>query len=129
VPSPRFGGAGELKPGLDALHLLAACFPGGSITGAPKIRAMEIIHALEPEPRGVYCGSVVHLGFDGSLRSSIAIRTLIAQDGVASIQAGGGITLLSEPEAEFAETLVKAERMFQAFEPARAGAAKVASVA
>jgi para-aminobenzoate synthetase component 1 len=111
---------GRLKPGLDALNLIAACFPGGSITGAPKIRAMEIIHELEPDARGVYCGSVAHLGYDGSLRSSIAIRTLIAEDGVAAIHAGGGITLLSDAEEEYAETLVKAERMFSAFEPARA---------
>jgi para-aminobenzoate synthetase component 1 len=109
---------GRLKPGLDALHLFAACFPGGSITGAPKIRAMQIIHELEPAPRGVYCGSIVHFGFDGSLRSNIAIRTLVAQDGFASINAGGGITLLSQPAAEYAETLVKAERMLSAFEPA-----------
>jgi para-aminobenzoate synthetase component 1 len=108
---------GRLKPGLDALHLFAACFPGGSITGAPKIRAMQIIHELEPAPRGVYCGSIVHFGFDGSLRSNIAIRTLVAEDGFASINAGGGITLLSEATAEYAETLVKAERMLSAFEP------------
>jgi para-aminobenzoate synthetase component 1 len=111
---------GRLKPGLDALHLMAACFPGGSITGAPKIRAMEIIHELEPEPRRIYCGSIVHFGFDGSLRSNIAIRTLTVEDGVAKINAGGGITLLSDPEEEYAEALIKAERMFQAFEPARA---------
>lgn len=110
---------GRLKPGLDALHLLSACFPGGSITGAPKIRAMEIIHDLEPEPRGVYCGSIVHLGYDGSLRSNIAIRTLVVEDNVASIRAGGGITLLSDPAEEYEESLVKAERMFQALEPAR----------
>jgi para-aminobenzoate synthetase component 1 len=110
---------GRLKPGLDALDLLAACFPGGSITGAPKIRAMEIIHALEPESRGVYCGSVLHCGYDGSLASSIAIRTLVAEGNVASIRAGGGITLLSDPDAEHAEALLKAERMLQAFEPAR----------
>jgi len=109
---------GELKPDFDALDLLAACFPGGSITGAPKIRAMEIIHELEPEPRGVYCGSVVHLGYDGSLASSIAIRTVGVEGGVASLGCGAGITLLSEPEAEYAETLVKAERMFAACEPA-----------
>jgi para-aminobenzoate synthetase component 1 len=110
---------GRLKPGLDALHLMAACFPGGSITGAPKIRAMEIIHELEPEPRGVYCGSIVHFGYDGSLRSNIAIRTLVVEDGVASIRAGGGITLLSDADDEYEETLVKAERMFQALEPVR----------
>jgi para-aminobenzoate synthetase component 1 len=113
---------GRMKPGLDALHLIAACFPGGSITGAPKIRAMEIIHELEPEPRGLYCGSVVHFGADGSLRSSIAIRTLVVEGGIASVRAGGGITLLSDPQEEFSETLLKAERMLQAFEPARAPA-------
>jgi para-aminobenzoate synthetase component 1 len=110
---------GRLKPGLDAMHLVAACFPGGSITGAPKIRAMEIIHELEPDPRGVYCGSVVHFGYDGSLSSNIAIRTLVVEDGVASIRAGGAITLLSDAEEEYEESLVKAERMFQALEPAR----------
>jgi para-aminobenzoate synthetase component 1 len=109
---------GRLKPDLDALHLLAACFPGGSITGAPKIRAMEIIHELEPEPRGVYCGSLAYIGYDGSLRSNIAIRTLVVEDGVARIHAGGGITLLSDPEEEYVETLVKAERMFAAFDAA-----------
>lgn len=110
---------GKLKPGLDSLHLMAACFPGGSITGAPKMRAMQIIHELEPEPRGVYCGSIVHFGYDGSLRSNIAIRTLVVEDGVASIRAGGGITLLSDPQEEYQESLVKAERMFQALEPLR----------
>lgn len=110
---------GRLRPGLDALNLVAACFPGGSITGAPKIRAMEIIHALEPDARGVYCGSIMHFGYDGSLRSNIAIRTLIAENGVASIHAGGGITLLSDPGDEYAEAMVKAERMLAAFEPGR----------
>jgi para-aminobenzoate synthetase component 1 len=80
---------------------------------------MQIIHELEPEPRGVYCGSIMHLGFDGSLVSNIAIRTLVVEDDVASVRAGGGITLLSQPQAEYAEALVKAERMLQAFEPAR----------
>lgn len=108
---------GRLRLKLDALHLLSACFPGGSVTGAPKIRAMEIIHELEPEARGVYCGSIVYLGFDGSLRSNIAIRTLVAEGRTASIHAGGGITLLSDPEEEYAETLTKAERMLAAFEP------------
>ena len=117
---------GALKPEYDALHLLAACFPGGSITGAPKIRAMQIIHELEPEPRGIYCGSLAYLGYDGSLRSNIAIRTLVVEDGVARIHAGGGITLLSDPEEEYLETLVKAERMFAAFEPARSTTAEAA---
>jgi para-aminobenzoate synthetase component 1 len=114
---------GRLRRGCDALDLLAACFPGGSITGAPKIRAMEIIHELEAGPRGVYCGSIVHLGFDGALTSSIAIRTLVVEDGVASLGAGGGITLLSDPEEEYAEMQLKAERIISglaARTPARA---------
>ena len=112
---------GRLKPGMDALHLLCACFPGGSVTGAPKIRAMEIIHELEPEARGVYCGSILHLGFDGSLRSNIAIRTMVVEGNVASLNAGGGITLLSDAEEEYAETLVKADRMLGAFDVPPAG--------
>jgi para-aminobenzoate synthetase component 1 len=112
---------GRLKPGMDALHLLSACFPGGSVTGAPKIRAMEIIHELEPEARGPYCGSILHLGFDGSLRSNIAIRTMVVEGNVASVHAGGGITLLSDPQEEYAETLVKAERMLGAFDVPAAG--------
>jgi para-aminobenzoate synthetase component 1 len=107
----------ELQPGKDALDLLAASFPGGSITGAPKIRAMEIIHELEPDRRGVYCGSVLHFGLDGSLHSNIAIRTLVCEGDLASFHVGGGITLLSDPEEEYQETLAKAERLFQAFDP------------
>jgi para-aminobenzoate synthetase component 1 len=82
---------------------------------------MEIIHELEPEARGVYCGSIVHLGFDGSLSSSIAIRTMVVEGNVASIHAGGGVTLLSDPEEEYAETMLKAERMFGAFDVPRSG--------
>ncbi len=104
----------RLRDGADALDLLAACFPGGSITGAPKIRAMEIIHALEPDRRGVYCGAIAHFGFDGSFDSNIAIRTLVCAGNEASFHAGGGITLLSEPAAEYEETLVKARRVFEA---------------
>jgi para-aminobenzoate synthetase component 1 len=104
----------KLRDGADALDLLAACFPGGSVTGAPKIRAMEIIHALEPDRRGVYCGSIAHFGFDGSLDSNIAIRTLVCSGNEASFHAGGGITLLSDPADEYEETLVKARRVFEA---------------
>ncbi|MEX2200337.1 MAG: aminodeoxychorismate synthase component I [Dongiaceae bacterium] len=104
----------RLRDGADALDLLAACFPGGSVTGAPKIRAMEIIHALEPDRRGVYCGSIAHFGFDGSLDSNIAIRTLVCSGNEASFHAGGGITLLSDPASEYEETLVKARRVFEA---------------
>ena len=104
----------QLRPGMDALDLLAACFPGGSVTGAPKIRAMEIIHALEPDRRGVYCGAIAHFGFDGSFDSNIAIRTLVCAGNEASFHAGGGITLLSDPAGEYEETLVKARRVFEA---------------
>jgi para-aminobenzoate synthetase component 1 len=85
---------------------------------------MEVIHELEPEARGIYCGSILYLGFDGSLRSNIAIRTLVAEGRTMSVHAGGGITLLSDPDEEYSETLVKAERILAAFEarPVAAGA-------
>ncbi len=107
---------GELQEGRDAIDLIAASFPGGSITGAPKIRAMEIIREIEGHTRGVYCGAVGWLGFDGSMDFNIAIRTVAFQGGEASFQAGGGITMLSDPEAEYAETLDKARRVFAAFD-------------
>lgn len=110
---------GELKDGADGLDLLAASFPGGSITGAPKIRAMDIITELEGRPRGTYCGSIGWIGFDGALDLNIAIRTVTIENGTATLQAGGGITVLSEPEAEYEETLAKASRVFAAFGRAR----------
>ncbi|QIB35382.1 aminodeoxychorismate synthase component I [Ancylobacter pratisalsi] len=106
---------GELTAGRDGLDLLAASFPGGSITGAPKIRAMEIIHELEGRPRGVYCGSIGYIGFDGAMDFNIAIRTVTVEKGEASFGVGGGITTLSEPAAEHEESLTKAERLFRAF--------------
>ncbi|MBI2862271.1 MAG: aminodeoxychorismate synthase component I [Chloroflexi bacterium] len=99
---------GDLREGLDAVDLLRACFPGGSITGAPKIRAMEIIDELEPVERSVYCGAIGYIGFDGSLRTSIAIRIIVVKDGVAYVPVGGGIVADSDPEAEYQETLDKA---------------------
>lgn len=107
---------GTLREGADGLDLIAASFPGGSITGAPKIRAMDIITEIERSARGLYCGSIGCLGFDGSLDLNIAIRTVTLKDGVATLQAGGGITVLSDPAAEYAETLAKAARVFAAFE-------------
>ena len=107
---------GRLKAGLDIFDLISASFPGGSITGAPKIRAMEIIAELEREDRGIYCGSIGWLGFDGSADLNIAIRTMDFDGETLSIGAGGGITLLSAPDAEYDETLAKAERLFQPFE-------------
>ncbi|MFT4133842.1 aminodeoxychorismate synthase component I [Labrys sp. (in: a-proteobacteria)] len=112
---------GRLKQGLDVTDLIAATFPGGSITGAPKIRAMEIIGELEREPRGAYCGAIGWIGFDGAADLNIAIRTLSYDGKDLSVRAGGGITLLSDPFAEYDETLAKAERLIAAFEdPARA---------
>lgn len=99
---------GRLQPGKDAIDLLRASFPGGSITGAPKRRAMQVIDELEPVSRDLYCGSVFRLGFDGCFDSSIAIRTLLRRNGVLSYWAGGGIVADSQPEAEYSETRDKA---------------------
>lgn len=107
--------SGRLAAGRDAIDLIAATFPGGSITGAPKIRAMDIITEIEGAARGVYCGAIGYIGFDGGMDFNIAIRTVAFGNGEAVFQAGGGITLLSDPEAEFAETEDKAARLFSAF--------------
>ncbi|MDO8462533.1 MAG: chorismate-binding protein, partial [Deltaproteobacteria bacterium] len=97
----------------DVVDLLAACFPGGSITGAPKIRAMEIIRELETVPRGVYTGAIGFLGTD-SAQFNVAIRTITVKDRKASFHAGGGIVADSDPEAEYEETLIKAKGMMAA---------------
>ncbi|MEN8763674.1 MAG: aminodeoxychorismate synthase component I [Thiogranum sp.] len=99
---------GQLDSASDALDLLRGCFPGGSITGAPKLRAMEIIEELESYQRGVYCGSVAYVSFDAAMDSSIAIRTLVHSDGRLRFWAGGGIIADSEVDAEYSETLDKA---------------------
>jgi para-aminobenzoate synthetase component 1 len=108
---------GILRPGLSAVDLLRACFPGGSITGAPKIRAMEIIAELEPTRRGPYCGSIGYVGFDGAMDSSIAIRTYAIKDGIVAFQAGGGIVADSRPADEYDETLAKARALIAALSP------------
>ena len=108
---------GELRPACDALDLLAASFPGGSITGAPKLRAMEIIAEIEGQSRGIYCGAIGSFGFDGSMDLNIAIRTLVLEGGTAELRVGGGITVLSDPDSEYEETLTKARRIFDAFAP------------
>ena len=105
---------GELSPGVSALDLLRAAFPGGSITGAPKVRAMEIITELEPSERGVYCGAIGYWSVSGALDSSIAIRTALAVAGRVYFSAGGGIVADSEPEQEYRETLDKARGMIDA---------------
>lgn len=99
---------GTLRPELDAIHLLRACFPGGSVTGCPKIRAMEIIEELEPERRGIYCGSIGCLSFTGAMDTSITIRTLVVAGQRLHLQVGGAIVADSDPEAEYAETIAKA---------------------
>lgn len=105
----------ELKDGLGAGDVLAAAFPGGSITGAPKIRAMEIIAEIEAAPRGVYCGSIGYIGFNGRADFNIAIRTAQFAGGVARVQGGGGITARSDPAAEYEESLTKVRRVMEAF--------------
>jgi para-aminobenzoate synthetase component 1 len=99
---------GRLRPGIGPFDLLAASFPGGSITGAPKIRAMEVIERLEPVRRGPYCGALAWIGPDGRMGSSIAIRTFVADGERLTLHVGGGITWRSEPEAEWSETAAKA---------------------
>ncbi|MCP5020021.1 MAG: anthranilate synthase component I family protein, partial [Ketobacter sp.] len=99
---------GRLARGQSALTLLRACFPGGSITGAPKVRAMEIIEELEPHRRGIYCGAIGYIGFDGSMDTNIVIRTLVHANGMITLGAGGGIVADSEPDAEYQETYHKA---------------------
>lgn len=105
---------GELRGEATPVDLLRACFPGGSITGAPKVRAMEIIASLEPTTRGAYCGSLGYFGFDGQMDTSILIRTLTAGHGWWQFPVGGGIVAQSDPEDEYRETWHKAEGLLQA---------------
>lgn len=107
---------GELKPELDALDAFRACFPAGTVSGAPKIRAMERIAELEPDQRGPYAGAVGYLGFDGTLDTCITIRTATIARGVCRIQAGAGIVADSDPAAEEAETRAKARALLRAVE-------------
>lgn len=113
------GVRGRLRPDKDAFDALAACFPAGTVSGAPKVRAMEIIAELENTKRGFYAGSVLYLDFSGNLNSCIAIRTMLVQDGKAYIQAGGGIVADSVPEAEWEETMNKARALIHAVQRAR----------
>jgi para-aminobenzoate synthetase component 1 len=105
---------GALRPESGVMDLVRACFPGGSITGAPKIRAMEIIDELEPVTRGVYTGSIGYLGFDGRADLNIAIRTIIVKDGLAYVHAGGGVVADSDEAEEYEESLHKARALFTA---------------
>jgi para-aminobenzoate synthetase component 1 len=107
---------GRLRPGLDNVDLLRAAFPGGSVTGAPKIRAMEIVTELEQVARGPYCGCLGFMGFDGSLDTNLLIRTLVLGGGWASFSVGGGIVADSQPEREYEETWHKAAGLLRALE-------------
>jgi para-aminobenzoate synthetase component 1 len=108
---------GELREGLDAVDLIRATFPGGSITGAPKLRAMEILEGIEPTRRGPYTGSIGYWGLDGHLDLSIVIRTAIVQGDRATVQVGGGIVADSDGDAEYQETLDKAAALVRAIDP------------
>jgi len=113
---------GRLKPEMDAFDALRATFPAGTVSGAPKIRAMEIIAELEEDQRGPYAGALGYFGFGGNMETAITIRTIVMKDGVASVQAGGGIVYDSTPDAEFEETVNKAMGMFTALDLAEARA-------
>jgi len=108
---------GRLRLDCDAIDLIRACFPGGSVTGAPKIRAMEIIDELEAAPRGAYCGAIGWIGLDGAMELSIAIRTLTMTEDSVIAQAGGGIVADSDPVGEYHEALAKARAMLATLDP------------
>ncbi len=108
---------GRLRPGLGPVDLLRASFPGGSITGAPKIRAMQIIAELEQAPRGPYCGAIAWIGFDGAMDSNIAIRTVTVTPETIAVQAGGGIVWDSDPADEHEEMMVKVRPLLRALGP------------
>ena len=112
---------GTLSAETDRLDALASCFPAGTVSGAPKVRAMEIISAIEPTRRGIYAGAVGYLDFAGNLDFCIAIRTIAMEGGHADIQAGAGIVADSHPAAEYDETRDKAQALIQALEMAERG--------
>jgi len=112
---------GRLRSGFSQFDAMRACFPAGTVSGAPKIRAMEIIAELEPDKRGPYAGAVGYFDFSGNMDTAIAIRTIIIKDGVAYVQAGGGVVNDSIPENEYQETLNKAQALLTAISHAEAG--------
>jgi anthranilate synthase component 1 len=112
---------GKLKAGMDAMAVLKATFPAGTVSGAPKVRAMEIIDELEPSKRGIYAGAVGYLGFNGDMDLAIAIRTAVVRDRRLYVQAGAGIVADSVPKSEWIETQNKARALLRAAEMAQAG--------
>jgi anthranilate synthase component 1 len=109
---------GEIREGLDAMDALVAGFPAGTVSGAPKVRAMEIIDELEPDRRGIYAGAVGYFGADGGMDTCIALRTAVVKDGTMYVQAGGGVVADSDPEAEYQESCNKARALIRAAEEA-----------
>jgi len=109
---------GSLREGFSQFDAMRACFPAGTVSGAPKIRAMEIIAELEPDKRGPYAGAVGYFDFSGNMDTAIAIRTIVIKDGVAYVQAGGGIVADSVPETEYQESLNKAQALLTAIDQA-----------
>jgi anthranilate synthase component 1 len=106
----------KLRKGFDRFDALASCFPAGTVSGAPKVRAIQIITELEPTPRGVYAGAVGYFDYSGNMDTCIAIRTLVLENGVAKVQAGAGIVADSVPEREYEETVHKARALLKAVE-------------
>lgn len=111
--------SGRLRRGVSAVDVIRAVFPGGTITGCPKVRCMELLQAMEPVPRGLYTGSLGYLAFDGAMDLNIAIRTMVLQGGMVSCSVGAGIVADSDPSREYQETLQKAAAMFQALSVCR----------
>jgi anthranilate synthase component 1 len=109
---------GRLRPGLDALDALMAGFPAGTLSGAPKVRAMQIIEELEPSRRGLYAGCIGYFAANGTMDTCIALRTALVKDGTMYVQAGVGVVADSDPDAEFQESLQKARALLRAAEDA-----------
>jgi len=112
---------GQLKPDMDAIDVLKATFPAGTVSGAPKVRAMEIINELEPTKRGIYAGAVGYLGFNGDMDVAIAIRTGVIKNKKLYVQAGAGIVADSVPQSEWEETQNKAKAVIRAVEMVQTG--------
>ncbi len=107
---------GKLREGLDAFDALKACLPAGTVSGAPKVRAMEVIDSIEPHRRGPYGGAVGYVDYRGNMDTCIALRTMVAKDGVVYVQAGCGVVADSDPDSEYDETMNKARALISAIE-------------
>jgi anthranilate synthase component 1 len=110
-----------IDDGKDRFDALAACFPAGTVSGAPKVRAVEIINKMEPTARGIYSGAVGYFDYSGNMDMCIAIRTLVLENGIAKVQAGAGVVADSDPASEFQETVNKAAGLLRAIDIAERG--------